>query len=118
MHVGLAARLSHSGGGLAVGVEQQLHHIERRPFDGGVVQGQPSVLRNALPGCSAQGSLSGGSGCNRRREGRKSEVHARQQQARAAAWDQGRALSAALAALGSASSSSSITPNGAPLAAA
>ena len=29
----------------AVGVEQQLHHIERRALGGGVVQGQLSVLR-------------------------------------------------------------------------
>ena len=29
----------------AVGVEQQLHHIERRALGGGVVQGQLLVLR-------------------------------------------------------------------------
>ena len=43
--VGSAACLFRCGGGLRVGVEQQLHHIERCALGGGVVQGQPFVLR-------------------------------------------------------------------------
>ena len=43
-YVGFAARLGHNGGSLAVGVEQQLHHIERLAHGGSVVQGQLSLL--------------------------------------------------------------------------
>ena len=48
--VGSAARLILRSGGFEVGVEQQLHHIERRALGGGVVQGQLSVLRSAVHG--------------------------------------------------------------------
>ena len=42
-----AARLISCGGGLAFGLEQQFHHIKRRPLVGSVVQGHPIVLRVA-----------------------------------------------------------------------
>ena len=41
----LAGHLIRCVHSFAVGVEQQLHHIERRAVHGGVVQGQLSVLR-------------------------------------------------------------------------
>ena len=42
--VDLTARLSHSGGGFWVGVEQQLYHINRRALRGCVVQGHLRFL--------------------------------------------------------------------------
>ena len=41
------ARLGHSGRGLRVGLEQQLHHIDWRALGGCVVQGHSLVLREA-----------------------------------------------------------------------
>jgi hypothetical protein len=48
--VGSAARLILRSDGIEVGVEQQLHHIERHALGGGVVQGQLPVLRSAVHG--------------------------------------------------------------------
>jgi hypothetical protein len=42
-----AARLILRSGRVRVGVEQQLHHLERRALGGGVVQGQLPILRRA-----------------------------------------------------------------------
>ena len=38
--LGSAARIIRCGGGLVVGVEQQLYHLDRRALGGSVVQGQ------------------------------------------------------------------------------
>ena len=108
-----ARRIRYGGrcGGIALGPEQQLHHLKRRAFLHSVMERQPPVLRNAVPG----GFSAGGSG-----RGRGDANIGSKQVAAAAkrAWAQLRALSASLTALGLAPSSSTITPNGAPLAAA
>ena len=49
----ISARLGHSGDSLGVGVEQQLHHIERRAAHGGVVQRQLFVLHGGDLQCTA-----------------------------------------------------------------
>ena len=55
--VGSAARLILRSGTFEVGVEQQLHHIERRALGGGVVQGKLSVLRSAVHGVAWQRTI-------------------------------------------------------------
>ena len=45
MCISAAARLIRCDGGLAVRLEEQLHHLERRALGGSVVEWQLSVLR-------------------------------------------------------------------------
>eukprot|EP00964_Phaeocystis_antarctica_P163386 scaffold139468_cov211-Phaeocystis_antarctica.AAC.1 len=67
----IAARLIRCGGrdGLAVGPEQQLHHVQRRTFISGVVQRQLFILRDAVPKAASAGRAASVEGGGRKYEG-------------------------------------------------
>ena len=92
-----------------VGVEQQLHHLERRALGRGVVQGKLFVLRTRR---AVQHWWGGAAPRELRRE--RGGVTT----AQAAVWTRRHALSVVMAALRFALSRASTTANGAPLAAA
>ena len=105
-----AARLIRRGGSLGVGVEQQLYHLERRTLGGGVVQGQLYVLRGAATWMRPKGK-----GDKEHTEpcGGGGNV-----KAGVITWAVRRAWATTAAACRLAASSSFITSNAAPLAAA
>jgi hypothetical protein len=105
------------GESFRVGVEQELHHTERRALGGGVVQRKLLVLRTRR--VAQHWSGIGATRSVREEEGEQRHTALRRRQGVGGAVFAGpRALSAAAAASRFASSSSSITSNGAPLAAA
>ena len=102
------------GESFRVGVEQELHHTERRALGGGVVQRKLLVLRTRRV---AQHWSGRGNEVRPRGEQRHTALR-RRQGVGGAVFAGPRALSAAAAASRFASSSNSITSNGVSLAAA
>jgi len=102
------------GESFRVGVEQELHHTERRALGGGVVQRKLLVLRTRRVAQHWSGGATGPP--EKKRESNGTQLCG--DKVGGAVFAGPRALSAAAAASRLASSSSSITSNGAPLAAA